>query len=41
MRTVHTLVAEVTAELIDTLEAPYDETLEIELIGDTQIEGDV
>ena len=38
---VHTFVAEVARELIYTLETADDQTLEIELIGDTKIEGDV
>ena len=41
MRAVHTFVAEVTAELIHTLEAPDDEALQIKLVGDTQIERDI
>ena len=41
MRAVHTFVAEVTAELIHTLEAPDDETLQIKFVGDTQIERDI
>ena len=41
MRAVHTFVAEVTAELIHTLEASDDEALQIKLIGDTQIERDI
>ena len=41
MRAVHTFIAEVTAELIHTLEAPDDETLQIKLVGDTQIERDI
>ena len=41
MRAVHTFVAEVTAELIHTLEASDDEALQIKLVGDTQIERDI
>ena len=41
MRAVHTFIAEVTAELIHTLEAPDDEALQIKLVGDTQIERDI
>ena len=38
---VHALVAEVLANLIDTLEAAHDETLQVQLCGNTAIEVDV
>ncbi len=38
---IHTLVAEVLADLVYSLEAAYDEPLEIELGGDTHIHVDV
>ena len=41
VRAVHPLVAEVAAELVDALEATDDEALEVELVGDTQVERDV
>ena len=34
---VHTLVAEVLAHLVDTLEATYDEALQVKLSGDTHV----
>src|SRR5215210_364845 len=39
MAAVHTLVAEVLAYLVDAFETTDDEALEIELVGDPQIEG--
>ena len=41
MAAVHALVAEVTTDLIHTFETSYDETLEIKLGSDTEIEVDV
>ena len=41
MGLVHTLVAEVLGELIDSAEAAYDEALEVEFVGYTQVQGDV
>ena len=38
---VHTLVAEVLGKLVDAGEASDDESLEVELVGDTQVQGDV
>ena len=38
---VHTLVAEVLGELIHTLKATHDKALQVELIGNTQVQGDV
>ena len=38
---VHTLVAEVLGELIDTVVATHDQSLEVELVGDSHIEVDV
>ena len=38
---VHTLVAEVLGELIDTVVATNDQSLEVELVGDSHIEVDV
>ena len=38
---VHTLVAEVAAELIHSGEATHDEALEVELVGDAEVEVDV
>ena len=37
MVAVHALVAEVLAYLVDTLETAYDETLQVELSGDTHV----
>ena len=37
MVAVHTLVAEVLSDLIDALESAYDESLQIELGGDTHV----
>ena len=37
MVAVHTLVAEVLADLIDTLETTHDEALQIEFGGDTHV----
>ena len=34
VRPVHTLIAEVTAKLVDALEATHDQPLEVKLIGD-------
>ena len=39
MVAIHPLVAEVFADLVDTLEAADDEPLEIELVGDAQVKG--
>ena len=41
MGAVHALVAEVAAELIDTGEAAHDEALEVQFVGDSQVEVDV
>ena len=41
MRAVHTFVAEVFAELINTVEATYDESLEVQLRSDAHIEVDI
>ncbi len=38
---IHAFVAEHFSELIDTVEASDDESFEVELVGDAQIEGDV
>ena len=38
---VHTLVAEVFGELIDTVVAAYNQPLEVEFVGDSHIEVDV
>ena len=38
---VHTLVAEVLTDLIDTLKSAYDQSLQIELGGDTHVHIDV
>ena len=38
---VHTLVAEVFGELIDAVEAAHDEFLQIQLVGDAQVERHV
>ena len=35
---VHSLVAEILGEFIDTVEAPHDEPLEVEFVGDAQVE---
>ena len=37
MVTVHTLVAEVLTDLIDTFETTHDEALQVEFGGDTHI----
>ena len=37
MVAVHTLVTEVLANLIDTLETTYDQALQVELGGDTHV----
>ena len=34
VRPVHTLIAEVTTKLVNPLEATYDQSLEVKLIGD-------
>ena len=41
MGLVHALVAEVLGELIHPAVAAHDEALEVELVGDAQVEGDV
>ena len=41
MGLVHALVAEVLGELIDTVIAAHDQSLEVELVGDSHIEVDV
>ena len=41
METVHTLVAEVLANLINALKAAYDKAFEVELSGDTHVHVDV
>ena len=41
MGLVHALVAEVLGELVDAGEASDDQSLEVELVGDTQVQGDV
>ena len=41
MGAVHTLVAEVARELIHTVETTHDQTLQIKLVGDTEVEGHV
>ena len=38
---VHTLVAEILGELIYPFETAHDKTLQIKLIGDAEIQGDV
>ena len=41
MGLVHTLVAEVLRELVDSVVTAHDEPLQIELVGDTEIEGNI
>ena len=41
VRTVHPFVAEVLAELVHAVETSYDQTFEIQFIGDAQVERDV
>ena len=41
VRPVHALVAEVPGEFKDAVETAHDEALQIELIGDPQVEGNV
>ncbi len=41
MRPVHSLVPEVVPDLVDPLEAADEQPLEIELVGDAQIERHV
>ena len=41
MEAIDTLVAEVFTNLVDTSQAPDDQTLEVELVGDSKVEGPV
>ena len=38
VRSVHTLIAEVTTKLVNPLEATHDQPLEVKLISDAQVE---
>ena len=41
VRPVHALVAEVAGKFEDTVKAAHNQTLQVELVGDAQVEGDV